>query len=157
MAKELEFHANYDALTGLVNRRQFEQRLKEAMTSVRETHHDYALMYLDLDQFKLINDTCGHSAGDELLQLLVGLIKPRVRGSDLLARLGGDEFGILLENCPANKALDIANEVRTIIEEFRYSYDDIIFNLGVSIGLVRYCLLCSEGCRAQQGACLPCE
>jgi len=136
MAKELEFHANYDALTGLVNRRQFEQRLKQAMTSVRESHHDYALMYLDLDQFKLINDTCGHSAGDELLQLLVGLIKPRMRGSDLLARLGGDEFGILLENCPANKALEIANEVRTIIEEFRYSYNDIIFNLGVSIGLV---------------------
>lgn len=136
MAKELEFHANYDALTGLVNRRQFEQRLKQAMNSVRETHHDYALMYLDLDQFKLINDTCGHSAGDELLQLLVGLVKPRMRGSDLLARLGGDEFGILLENCPANKALEIANEVRTIIEEFRYSYDDVIFNLGVSIGVV---------------------
>jgi len=136
MAKELEFHANYDALTGLVNRRQFEQKLKEAMVTVRETHRDYALLYLDLDQFKLINDTCGHSAGDELLQVLVGLIKPRMRGSDLLARLGGDEFGVLLENCPANKAFDIANEVRTIIEEFRYAYGDVIFNLGVSIGVV---------------------
>jgi len=136
MAKELEFHANYDALTGLVNRRQFEQKLKEAMVTVRETHHDYALLYLDLDQFKLINDTCGHSAGDELLQVLVGLVKPRMRGSDLLARLGGDEFGILLANCPANKALDIANEVREIIEEFRYAHGDVIFNLGVSIGVV---------------------
>jgi len=136
MAKELEFHANYDALTGLVNRRQFDQELKQAMVTVRETHNDYALMYLDLDQFKLINDTCGHSAGDELLKLLVSLIKPRMRGTDILARLGGDEFGILLENCPANKAFEIANEVRVIVEEFRYSYDDVIFNLGVSIGVV---------------------
>jgi len=136
MAKELEFHANYDALTGLVNRRQFDQKLKEAMITVRETHHDYALLYLDLDQFKLVNDTCGHSAGDELLQLLVALVKPKVRNSDVLARLGGDEFGVLLENCPANKALDIANEIRVLIEEFRYAYEDVIFNLGVSIGVV---------------------
>ena len=136
MAKELEFHANYDALTGLVNRRQFEQKLKQAMITVRKAHHDYALLYLDLDQFKLVNDTCGHSAGDELLQLLVALVKPTMRSSDVLARLGGDEFGILLENCPANKALDIANEVRVLIEEFRYAYEDVIFNLGVSIGVV---------------------
>jgi len=136
MAKELEFHAKYDGLTGLLNRRQFDSELKQAMVKVRETRHHYALMYLDLDQFKLVNDTCGHSAGDELLQLLVGLVKPRMRGSDILARLGGDEFGILLENCPANKALEIAHEVRTIIEEFRYSYGEVVFNLGVSIGLV---------------------
>ncbi|OUR84216.1 hypothetical protein A9Q82_00220 [Cycloclasticus sp. 46_120_T64] len=136
MAKELEFHANYDALTGLVNRRQFEQKLKQAMITVRETHHDYALLYLDLDQFKLVNDTCGHSAGDELLQLLVALVKPKVRSSDVLARLGGDEFGILLENCPANKALEISNEIRVLIEEFRYAYEGVIFNLGVSIGVI---------------------
>jgi diguanylate cyclase (GGDEF)-like protein/PAS domain S-box-containing protein len=136
MAKELEFHANYDALTGLVNRRQFEDRLNHSLTSIKRDHRDSALLYLDLDQFKLINDTCGHSAGDELLKLLVGLIKPRMREKDTFARLGGDEFGILLENCPANKALEIANELRKMIEEFRYASDDVIFNLGVSIGIV---------------------
>ena len=138
MANELAFHANHDHLTGLVNRRQFELKLKQTMTEVLKTHHDYALLYLDLDQFKLVNDTCGHAAGDELLRVLVGLLKPRIRGSDVLARLGGDEFGVLLENCPANKALEIANEIRTIVEEFRYLYDDIIFNLGVSIGVVNF-------------------
>jgi len=136
MAKELEYHANHDLLTGLINRRQFEQRLKSALTSLKKKHADFALLYMDLDQFKLVNDTCGHQAGDELLRLLTALIKPRLRERDTFARLGGDEFGILLEHCPPEKTLIIAEEIRQLIKEFRFSWDNQIFTLGVSIGVV---------------------
>ena len=136
MAKELEFHANHDELTGLINRRQFEERLSRCLKSLRTTHADYALFYMDLDQFKVINDTCGHQAGDELLCLLTALIKPRLRERDTFGRLGGDEFGILLEHCPADKALQIANEIRELIEDFRFPWENQVFNLGISIGMV---------------------
>lgn len=136
MAKELEYHANHDALTGLTNRRQFEQRLKHALTSLKKKHADFALFYMDLDQFKLVNDTCGHQAGDELLRLLTALIKPRLRERDTFARLGGDEFGILLEHCPPDKTMSIADELRQLIKDFRFSWNNQVFTLGVSIGVV---------------------
>ncbi len=136
MAKELEFHANHDELTGLINRRQFEERLGHCLKSLKTKHADYALFYMDLDQFKVINDTCGHQAGDELLCLLTALIKPRLRERDTLGRLGGDEFGILLEHCPPEKALQIANQIRELIEDFRFPWENQVFNLGISIGMV---------------------
>jgi len=136
MAKELEYHANHDSLTGLINRRQFEQRLSQALTSLKKKHADFALFYMDLDQFKLVNDTCGHQAGDELLRLLTALIKPRLRERDTFARLGGDEFGVLLEHCPPEQTLLIAEELRQLIKDFRFSWDDQVFTLGVSIGVV---------------------
>lgn len=136
MAKELEFHANHDELTGLINRRQFEERLSHCLQSLRANHADHALFYMDLDQFKVVNDTCGHQAGDELLCLLTALIKPRLRERDTFGRLGGDEFGILLEHCPPDKAFQIANEVRELIEDFRFPWENQIFSLGISIGMV---------------------
>ncbi len=136
LTKELEYHANHDSLTGLINRRQFESRLGHCLKSLKTKHADFTLLYMDLDQFKLINDTCGHQAGDELLRLLTTMLRAKMRERDTLARLGGDEFGILLEHCPPDKGLDIANEIRQLIEEFRFSWEEQIFNLGASIGLV---------------------
>ncbi len=136
MAKELAFHANHDELTGLINRRQFEERLGHCLTSLKTKNADYALFYMDLDQFKVINDTCGHQAGDELLCLLTALIKSRLRERDTFGRLGGDEFGILLEHCPHEKAFQIANDIRELVEGFRFPWENQVFSLGISIGMV---------------------
>ena len=98
----LSWQATHDALTGLANRREFEFRLEQVLQQVaRQQNGRHALMFLDLDQFKLVNDTCGHAAGDELLRHICALLQSDLREGDTLARLGGDEFGILLENCPA--------------------------------------------------------
>ncbi|MCW8928093.1 MAG: EAL domain-containing protein, partial [Gammaproteobacteria bacterium] len=132
----LSYHATHDELTGLNNRRQFERRLSELMNSARNSGLHHALCYLDLDQFKIINDTCGHMAGDTLLHQLTHHLKEHVRSNDLLARLGGDEFGLLLENCPLDQAERIAEKIRREVKEFRFSWEGKPFAVGVSIGLV---------------------
>lgn len=126
-----------DPLTQLPNRLHFEQRLEHLVAASgahdEETH---ALCYLDLDQFKVVNDSCGHTAGDLLLQQLAGVFREHIRSVDLFARIGGDEFALLLEHCPTNDALRIANQVREAVENFRFFWEGRCFTIGVSIGLV---------------------
>ena len=104
MEREMIYLASHDALTGLINRREFEVRLKRAIRSARAERRQHVLLYLDLDEFKVVNDTCGHLVGDEMLKQITALLRSRVRRSDILARLGGDEFGVLLEDCPLDHA-----------------------------------------------------
>jgi len=127
--------AYHDHLTGLVNRNEFDRHLKEALASAKSENVTHVLLYLDLDQFKVINDTCGHQAGDELLSQLAIVLRKRIRGNDTLARLGGDEFGLLLGNCPLDQAKSIAEEIREAISDFRFVWRDKSFGIGVSIGM----------------------
>ncbi len=136
LQRQLSYQAQHDALTGLYNRRQFELRLNEAIEEAREKHNQHAVCYLDLDQFKIVNDTCGHIAGDELLQQLAHLLMTRVRDTDVLARLGGDEFGVLLRYCSLDQARVIAEELRRTVRDFRFVYEEHSFEIGVSIGVV---------------------
>lgn len=129
----LAFH---DSLTGLVNRYEFESRLKHVLHELKSTEKQHALLYIDLDQFKLINDTSGHMAGDELLQQLAAVLKEQIRDSDTLARLGGDEFGVLLPNCPLSRAQEIASHLLHAISAFRFIWADKPFSISCSIGLV---------------------
>lgn len=135
LSHQLSYQATYDDLTGLVNRREFEDRLQEAIDRAREQKTDSVLCYLDLDQFKVINDTCGHMAGDELLRQLSQVLHRCIRRDDTLARLGGDEFGVLLEDCPLKNAIAAADNIRQVVQEFRFLWEDSSFNIGVSIGL----------------------
>jgi diguanylate cyclase (GGDEF)-like protein/PAS domain S-box-containing protein len=134
--RRLSYHASHDILTGLVNRREFENRLERALKSARARETSYALCYLDLDQFKIVNDSCGHSAGDALLGQLGALLKSKIRWRDTLARLGGDEFGVLLESCSLEEAMQTAESLRLAISEYKFMWDDRSFRLGVSIGVV---------------------
>ena len=134
--RRLSYHASHDLLTGLVNRREFENRLERALKSAKAREASYALCYLDLDQFKIINDTCGHSAGDALLGQVGALLKSKVRWRDTLARLGGDEFGILLESCSLDEAMRTAETLREAVRNFRFTWEDRVFRLGASIGVV---------------------
>jgi diguanylate cyclase (GGDEF)-like protein/PAS domain S-box-containing protein len=136
MEREMVFLASHDALTGLINRREFEIHLKRAIRSARAEQREHALLYLDLDEFKVVNDTCGHLVGDEMLKQVTALLQARVRRSDVLARLGGDEFGVLLEDCPLGQARARAEEMRRSLREFRFSWRGRVFEVGVSIGLV---------------------
>ena len=132
----LRYQAQHDDLTGLVNRREFEIRLERSLKSVQEMRSQHVFCYMDLDQFKLVNDTCGHAAGDELLRQISVLLANRMRDRDTLARLGGDEFGLLLENCSLADANQITNTLLKIVHDYRFMHDDKIFNIGVSIGMV---------------------
>lgn len=134
LTQKLAYQAAHDSLTGLLNRDEFENRLNKILTSIR-THDIHALLYLDLDQFKVINDTCGHTAGDELLRQVTALLHSKLRTRDTLARLGGDEFGIILEHCPKNEAIQVANALRELVQNFRFQWQDKAFTIGVSIGL----------------------
>lgn len=136
MANQLSWQASHDALTGLTNRREFERLLQELIESAVIDGKEHAVLFMDLDQFKVVNDTCGHMAGDELLRQLVAVFVERARDSDVVARLGGDEFGMLLYGCPLEPALRLANGVREGIQEFRFIWQDKVFEIGVSIGLV---------------------
>ena len=134
--RRLSYHASHDVLTGLVNRREFETRLERALKSAKARETSYALCYVDIDQFKIVNDTCGHSAGDALLGQVGALLKSKVRWRDTLARLGGDEFGVLLESCSLEEALRTAETLRESIRNFRYTWEDRTFKLSASIGVV---------------------
>jgi diguanylate cyclase (GGDEF)-like protein/PAS domain S-box-containing protein len=136
LADHLSHQARHDSLTSLVNRREFELRLEQALIHAHHEEQLHALCFLDLDHFKIVNDTCGHAAGDELLIQLVSCLKTQVRSNDLLARLGGDEFGLLLENCPLEKAHTIAEEIRSTVNSFTFVWEKQSFNVGVSIGMV---------------------
>lgn len=136
LAQQLTHQATHDALTGLINRREFELRLKEALDSAHLEGTDHALCYLDLDQFKVVNDTCGHIAGDELLKQVTARLREKVRKADTLARLGGDEFGVLLHNCGLSTAEKVTDDLRKTVKEFRFSWEERTFEIGVSIGLV---------------------
>ena len=134
-AKALSHQATHDSLTGLINRTELERRLARVLTGA-DTRDPHALLFLDLDQFKLVNDTCGHAAGDALLRQLPAVLERPLRKRDTLARLGGDEFGVLLEHCPEEHALRIAQQLVQAIQEFPFAWEDKRFTVGVSIGLV---------------------
>ena len=136
MAQQLTWQASHDPLTGLVNRREFERRLAELLNSARSENKQHALMYMDLDNFKTVNDTCGHAAGDELPRQLTTVMQARMRGSDTLARVGGDEFGVLLESCSLDQAVRITNGLREAVRDFRFVWQDKTFGVGASVGLV---------------------
>ncbi|EAZ89063.1 bifunctional diguanylate cyclase/phosphodiesterase, partial [Crocosphaera chwakensis] len=136
LAHQLSWEASHDNLTGLANRRELEKQLSLAIESYKNEDVEHILCYLDLDQFKIINDTCGHVAGDELLKQVTNLLQTRVRSSDILARLGGDEFALLLKGCSLGKAKTIANNLRQLVKNFRFTWDNEIFSVGVSIGIV---------------------
>ena len=134
--RRLSYAASHDILTELVNRREFETRLERALKSAKARETSYAVLYLDLDQFKIVNDACGHNAGDALLKQIGALLKSKIRWRDTLARLGGDEFGVLLESCTMDEALRTAENLRELISEFRFVWDERTFRLGVSVGVV---------------------
>lgn len=136
LSTQLTFNASHDSLTGLINRREFEFKLEDLLVNARDNNTEHAMLYIDLDQFKVVNDTCGHSAGDELLSQLGDRLQNCVRETDILARLGGDEFGVLLSRCSLSKAEEIANYILNTIHDYRFSWEDNSFVVGASIGLV---------------------
>ncbi len=136
LASKLEWQATHDLLTGLANRPKFERHLERAREGAREYGHVHAILFLDLDQFKIVNDSCGHHAGDELLRQLGRLMASNVHGRDTVARLGGDEFGILLENCPIDQARCIADNLLDAVKHFRFMWHGQLFDVSMSIGLV---------------------
>lgn len=137
LAERMSHQAAHDALTGLINRHEFERRIMATLDQV-PGNKGHALLYLDLDQFKLVNDTCGHIAGDELLKQITAVLQGELRDSDVLARMGGDEFAVLLENCPLEAANRVAETLRQAVARYAFSWDDKNFALGVSIGLVAF-------------------
>lgn len=136
LSRQLTYQAIHDSLTGLVNRVEFEASLQQLLSELDPETDQHALCYLDLDQFKIVNDTCGHEAGDELLRQIAILLQSKVRKSDTLARLGGDEFAVIMRGCSENKAKQVAEGLRSAIEEFQYTWADKKFRVGVSIGVV---------------------
>jgi diguanylate cyclase (GGDEF)-like protein/PAS domain S-box-containing protein len=134
--RKLSYHASHDILTGLVNRREFESRLERAIKSARAREASYALCHIDLDQFKIINDNCGHSAGDALLGQVGALLKSKIRWRDTVSRLGGDEFGVLLESCSLEEAVRNAESLREAIRNYKFIWEERTFRLGASIGVV---------------------
>jgi diguanylate cyclase (GGDEF)-like protein/PAS domain S-box-containing protein len=136
LSRQLSYEASHDALSGLINRREFEIRLQRALDAAQATGTSHAICYLDLDQFKIINDTCGHVAGDELIRQLAQLLQGRVRSNDALARLGGDEFGLLLQDCSMADAVGIANTLLRAVEQYQFVWGASTFTVGASIGVV---------------------
>jgi len=136
LSQQLSYEASHDVLTGLINRREFENRLQRALDSSQATGATHAVFYLDLDQFKVINDTCGHIAGDELLRQLAHVLTGHIRARDDLARLGGDEFGVLLHDCDVDDAINVAKSLLKAIEHHTFVWGSSSFGVGGSIGLV---------------------
>lgn len=137
MARQMTWQATHDSLTGLANRNEFADRLANLLQGIAsDPTHRHALLYLDLDQFKVINDTCGHEAGDQLLKQLSRTLRANVPGNASLARLGGDEFGVLLESVSLQQATDTANHLLQAVSEFTFEWQERRFDVGVSIGMV---------------------
>ncbi len=136
LTRKMSYQATHDPLTGLINRREFERRLDEAMDTAHSEESVHIIYYMDLDRFKAVNDSCGHLAGDNMLREVAALIKDQVRDSDFVGRLGGDEFGALLIGCPIQKARQIATDICNAVAAYRFVWKDKIFNIGISIGLV---------------------
>jgi len=136
LADEVNWQAEHDSLTKLFNREVFDKKLNYLVDSTKNVNIHHALLYLDLDQFKIVNDTCGHVAGDELLIQVSKILALHIRNNDVLARLGGDEFGIQLFDCPIDVCMRIANKIRQAIKDYRFVWGDKSFSIGVSIGVV---------------------
>jgi len=135
LTEQMAYQASHDALTGLANRSEFDRHINQLVTLVRTDRSEHALCYLDLDQFKVVNDTCGHLAGDELLKQLGDLLRKNLRRHDFVARLGGDEFGVLMYECSLGEAFQASEKIRDMISDFHFCWEDIRFNVGVSIGV----------------------
>jgi diguanylate cyclase (GGDEF)-like protein/hemerythrin-like metal-binding protein/PAS domain S-box-containing protein len=136
LAEKISYQASHDSLTGLINRQEFERRVTRLLSTVEPDKHEHALCFMDLDQFKVVNDTCGHQAGDELLRQLSSLLQNVVRKRDTLGRLGGDEFGVLMEHCSLKNAQRLAESLQKVVHEFQFRWQEHAFKIGVSIGLV---------------------
>ncbi|MBE9045224.1 EAL domain-containing protein [Pleurocapsales cyanobacterium LEGE 10410] len=136
LAQKLSWQATHDSLTRLYNRRKFEEQVESAIAEAQNNQSQHSLCFLDLDRFKIVNDSCGHAAGDELLKQVTKLLQQRIRESDIFARLGGDEFGLLLRNCSLEIAQKLAERLRQLIQDFRFAWEGKIFRIGVSIGVV---------------------
>jgi diguanylate cyclase (GGDEF)-like protein/PAS domain S-box-containing protein len=134
LVRRMAYDASHDELTGLVNRRAFEEQVRTALAD--EAGGTHAVLYIDLDQFKVVNDTCGHGAGDQLLRRIADELRSGVRTNDTLARLGGDEFAVLLRQCPLDAATRVADTLRRTVEAFRFVWGDRAFPIGASIGVV---------------------
>jgi diguanylate cyclase (GGDEF)-like protein/PAS domain S-box-containing protein len=144
MARQMAHQAAHDALTGLLNRQAFEECLIQALESAKGEQRQHVLCNFDLDLFKIVNDTCGHAAGDELLKQLAVLLRSRIRYTDILSRLGGDEFGLILQDCPIDDARQVVEELRRSIRDFRFVWEEKTFEIGVSIGVVPITAGCSD-------------
>ncbi len=134
--EKLSYQASHDSLTGLINRHEFERRAERLIHSAQSNAEEHALCFMDLDRFKIINDTCGHTAGDELLRQLATLLRGTVRKQDALARLGGDEFGVLMENCTLEQARRVTELLESAVRDFHFGWDEHSFRISASIGLV---------------------
>ncbi len=135
LSEKIEYQASHDALTGLMNRREFDVYLQRVVRNTQRSNSEHALCYLDLDQFKVVNDTCGHLAGDELLRQLGDILRQHIRQHDLLARLGGDEFSVLMYDCSLAQALSACEKLRNVVRDFQFAWEDRCFSVGVSIGV----------------------
>jgi diguanylate cyclase (GGDEF)-like protein/PAS domain S-box-containing protein len=136
LSGEMRHRATHDALTGLVNREEFETHLQRLLEDARERHSAHAMLFIDLDQFKLVNDTCGHAVGDQLLKQVAKLLAGTVRSRDIVARLGGDEFAMILADCSTEQAEAVAQHICDRLDDFRFVHEDRRFRIGTSIGLV---------------------
>ena len=136
LEEQLAHQAAHDSLTNLINRREFERRLQRVLSSDPDPGDEHVLCFLDLDQFKIINDTCGHMAGDDLLRQIAALLQGQMRSRDTLARLGGDEFVVLMEYCSLDRAMRVAEKIRGTIQEFQFHWRSQQFSIGVSIGVL---------------------
>ena len=136
LIQKISYQASHDSLTGLVNRGEFEKRLKSTLINAKHQDSTHCLLYLDLDKFKAVNDTCGHAAGDQMLCQIANIIHNRIRQRDTFARVGGDEFGIILEHCKEEKALRIAGEIQSDLNDYQFNWKEHIFRTSVSIGAV---------------------
>lgn len=157
LSNQLSFQASHDQLTGLINRYEFDRKTQVAIDDAKTENRVHCLAYIDLDQFKIVNDTCGHMAGDVLLKQLANHIKAKVRSSDTLARLGGDEFALLLMGCDLVKAQEIIEGLLQVVREYRFTFDDKVFKIGASVGLTEisphYNLTLSELLSTVDSAC----
>ena len=156
LKRALSYQASHDALTGLINRRELDNRLADALRSAHEGQGPHALLYLDLDQFKRVNDACGHSAGDRLLRDVTGLLQAQVRAGDTIARLGGDEFGILMQRCTAEQAAKIAENIRQTIHDYRFIWEQHTNSIGASIGVVEITAECQSVASVLSAADIAC-
>ena len=156
LAQELQHQASHDPLTELPNRRAFEMKLHEMVEWARNDARVHTMLYVDLDQFKLVNDTCGHSAGDQMLRQLAGVLAAECRTRDMLARLGGDEFGVLLSDCPVEKAASIAQRICDTVTDFRFIWEERAFDLGASIGVVEISRSSGTAADVQRSADMAC-
>ncbi|MFV2055162.1 MAG: diguanylate cyclase [Thiohalomonadales bacterium] len=136
LKQKIAFQASHDSLTGLINRREFETRLNQLISNTQLGHESHGLLYMDLDKFKIVNDTCGHAAGDELLEQISRLMLSKIRSSDSLGRLGGDEFGVLLTSCGEKRAVEIAEAIRQEVNNFVFDWQQHTFRIAISIGVV---------------------